>query len=259
MTIDTVTFDVWNTLVVHEFYDDRLKTHRMQNIRDALRHRGISCNCEQIRAAYDYTEECLAAVWKSERDLSNDGHLALFLEGMGLEPDDDTMEIIRDPYSCALLDFQPKLVDGATEILTRLKDRGYKIGLISNTGRTPGRIMREVLSGYGITGCFTTMTFSDEAGYIKPGRHIYEKALKSLGSSPANTVHVGDHPLLDVYGAKACGWKAILFTKYMANFEKYASKYYSANGRSAEPDYRVDSLSQIEEALAAIDGAGPEN
>ncbi|WP_424358319.1 HAD family hydrolase [Methanocella sp. MCL-LM] len=259
MTIDTVTFDVWNTLVVHEFYDDRLKMHRMKSIRDALRDHGHPCTCEEIRIAYDYTEECLTTVWKSERDISNDGHLALFLEGMGLEPDDSTMEIIRDPYSCALLDFRPKLVDGAADIINTLKEQGYRLGLISNTGRTPGRTMREVLSEYGLAGCFTAMTFSDEVGHIKPGRQIYDRALKSLGSAPENIVHVGDNPLLDVYGAKACGWKAILFTKYMANFEKYASKYYSANGRSAEPDYKVESLGQIVDALAALDISRPEN
>lgn len=258
MTLDTVTFDVWNTLVVHEFYDDRLKRHRLKSIRDGLHYHGIACTCEQILAAYDYTEECLAAVWKSERDLSSDGHLALFLEGLGLEQDDDTMEIIREPYACALLDFQPKLVDGATEILESLTKQGYKIGLISNTGRTPGRVMREVLAGYGLTGYFSAMTFSDEAGHIKPGRRIFEKALASLRSVPETTVHVGDNPLLDVYGAKASGCKAILFTQYMERFEKYASKYYSANGRSSEPDYKVASLREITDALAALNNVGQE-
>ncbi len=259
MTIDTVTFDVWNTLVVHEFYDDRLKIHRMKSIRQALNDHGYPFTCDQMIAAYAYTEEALTAIWKNERDLGNDGHLALFLEGLETEPDDDLLEIIREPYSHALLHFKPKLVDGAYELLTGLKEQGFKLGLISNTGRTPGWTMRQVLEGYGLAGCFKAMTFSDEAGHIKPGRFIYQKSLASLGSSPDKTVHVGDNPLLDVYGAKACGLKAILFTKYMDKFELYASKYYCANGRAAEPDFTVTSLGEITDAVAALDCSDPES
>lgn len=252
--LDTITFDVWNTLIVHEYYDDRLKLHRQESVRTALAERGHLFTAEQMGTAYDYTEEALAAVWKSERDLSGDAHLALLLEGLGLEPEDDLLETIREPYAHALLYFRPKLVDGAADLLCGLKEQGYKIGLISNTGRTPGKTMRRVLEDYGLTGCFTSMTFSDEVGHIKPGRAIYEKTLASLGSSPEKTVHVGDHPLLDVYGPKACGWKAILFTKYMDRFEKYASKYYSANGRVAEPDCTVASLGEVPGALQALNG-----
>jgi putative hydrolase of the HAD superfamily len=252
--IDTVTFDVWNTLVVHEFYDDRLRLHRMRNVMEALQDEGYAFDCEQIGNAYDYTEASLAAVWKSERDVGNDVHLALFLEGLGLDASDPLIDAIREPYSHALLHFRPRLVDGAKELLSALKRQGYRIGLISNTGRTPGRTMRKVLEDYGLTDCFDAMTFSDEAGYIKPNPRIFEIALGSLGSEPAKTAHVGDNPLLDVYGARACGISAILFTKYMENFERYASKYYSANGRQCEPDCRVDALPGVEKALARLGG-----
>ncbi len=252
--IDTVTFDVWNTLVVHEFYDDRLRIHRMRSVMETLCDEGYAFTREQIGNAYDYTEASLAAVWKSERDVGNDMHLALFLEGLGLEASDPLMDAIREPYSHALLHFQPRLVDGAKELLSTLKQQGYRIGLISNTGRTPGRTMRKVLEGYGLTRCFDSMTFSDEAGYIKPNPRIFGIALESLQARPENTVHVGDNPLLDVYGARSCGIGAILFTKYMENFERYASKYYSANGRQCEPDCRVDALPLVEKALARLGG-----
>ncbi|OPY28266.1 MAG: putative HAD-hydrolase [Methanocella sp. PtaU1.Bin125] len=252
--IDTVTFDVWNTLVVHEFYDDRLKLHRISSIMEALRAEGYVITGEQMDAAYDYTEASLAAVWKSERDVGNDTHLALFLEGLGLDVSDALIDAIREPYSHALLHFRPKLVDGAAELLVGLKRQGYRIGLISNTGRTPGRTMRKVLDGYGLTKCFDAMTFSDEVCYIKPNPRIFALALDSLRAKPESTVHVGDNPLLDVYGARACGIGAILFTKYMDRFEQYASKYYSANGRQCEPDCRVDALPLVEKALARLAG-----
>ncbi len=252
--IDTVTFDLWNTLVVHEYYDNRLRIHRMQSIMEALRGAGYNFTREEIESAYEFTETELTAVWKCERDLSNDAHLALFLEGLGLGDAEHLKEVIREPYAHALLHFRPKLVDGAKDLLLALKGRGYRIGLISNTGRTPGRTMRTVLEDYGLRKCFDAMTYSDEAGYIKPNRRIFEVALRDLGALPEHTVHVGDNPLLDVYGAKACGVRAILFTKYQENFEKYASKYYEANGRHSEADCSVGALSEVEAALLRLGG-----
>jgi putative hydrolase of the HAD superfamily len=255
--IDTVTFDLWNTLVIHEYYDNRLKVHRMQSMQEALRAAGYGFTREEIEAAYEFTEAALTAVWKNERDLDNDTHLALFVEGLGLEDSDYLEEIIREPYAHALLHFRPKLVEGAKDLLFALKAGGYRIGLISNTGRTPGRTMRKVLEGYGLSRCFDAMTYSDEVGYIKPCRRIFEVALRDLGARPEHTVHVGDHPLLDVYGAKAIGCRAILFTKYSENFEKYASKYYHANGRQSEADCTVSDLPDVEAALARLGSAGP--
>jgi putative hydrolase of the HAD superfamily len=255
--IDTVTFDLWNTLVVHEYYDSRLRTHRMQSMQEALRAAGYSFTWEEIDAAYEFTEAELTAVWKNERDLGNDAHLALFVEGLGLGDVDHLKDVIREPYAHALLHFRPQLVEGAKDLLFALKASGYRIGLISNTGRTPGRTMRQVLEGYGLSRCFDAMTYSDETGYIKPNRRIFEVALRDLGARPEHTVHVGDHPLLDVYGAKACGCRAILFTKYSENFEKYASKYYEANGRCSEADCTVGALPEVEDALARLGGAGP--
>jgi putative hydrolase of the HAD superfamily len=254
--IDTVTFDLWNTLVVHEYYDNRLRIHRMRSIMEALRGAGYDFSWEEINSAYEFTEAELAAVWKCERDLDNEAHLALFIEGLGLGDVDWLKEVIREPYAHALLHFRPMLVDGAKDLLPSLKARGYRIGLISNTGRTPGRTMRTVLEGYGLHRCFDAMTFSDETGYIKPNRRIFEIALHDLGARPEHTVHVGDNPLLDVYGAKACGVRAILFTKYQENFEKYASKYYEAKGRQCEADYTVEALPEVESALLRLGGRG---
>ena len=254
--IDTVTFDLWNTLVVHEFYDSRLRIYRMRSILDALRNAGYSVTWEEIGAAYEFTEAELMAAWKGERDLNSDAHLALFLEGLGLETVDGLKDVIREPYAHALLHFRPKLVDGAKELLYALKRDGYRIGLISNTGRTPGSTMRKVLDGHGLLRCFDALTFSDEAGYIKPNPCIFRIALRDLGAEPARTVHVGDHPLLDVYGARAVGARAILFTKYAENFAKYASKYYDANGRHCEPDCSVASLDEVGAALARLGRRG---
>lgn len=252
MPIDTVTFDVWNTLLVHEFYDDRVKLARVGRMADAFEDGGYRFSREDLMRAYEHSEKCLADLWKNELDASLDAHITLFLEGLGLEADEDHMAIIRRPYADTLLDFEPALVDGATEVLEALKGRGYRIGLISNTGRTPGETIKLVLRDHGILHYFDSTVFSNETGYIKPNRRIFERSLRELGAEPASTVHIGDSVLLDVYGARAAGMRAILFNKYSERFERYATRYYCAKGRCDTPDVTVERLADVAPAIEAL-------
>jgi putative hydrolase of the HAD superfamily len=250
--IDTVTFDVWNTLLVHEFYDDRVKLARIRHIETALAEAGFNYCREDILRAYDHSEACLADLWKNEMDASLEGHITLFLDGLGLDAGEYHKGIIRQPYANALLDFEPVLVDGAVEVLAALKERGFRIGLISNTGRTPGETIKLVLRDHGILRYFDSTVFSNETGYIKPNRRIFERALRELGSEAATSVHVGDSMLLDIYGARAAGMKAILFNKYSEGFERYAARYYCANGRCDTPDVTVERLVDVAPAIEAL-------
>jgi putative hydrolase of the HAD superfamily len=240
--IDTVTFDVWNTLLVHEFYDDRVKHARIDRISRALTDAGHQINDGDVSKAYEYTEACLSSLWKQERDASLDGHVAMFLEGLGLEASDSNKNILREPNAKALLDFKPILVEEAKETLAVIKEKGYRVGLISNTGRTPGETIRLVLEGHGILEYFDSTAFSNEVGYVKPNKRIFETALDGLGSRPKNTVHIGDSMLLDVYGARTAGMRAILFSKYTERFERYALRYYDEGGRCETPDVTVERL-----------------
>ncbi|HEY3422074.1 MAG TPA: HAD family hydrolase [Methanocellaceae archaeon] len=248
--IDTVTFDVWNTLLVHEFYDDRLQNARIDSIVKVLD--GLNISRDDVVRAYDRSEDHLKCLWEKEEDLGLDGHLQLLLEGLGLPM--SFKETIREPYAKILLSFRPKPVDGASDLLKDLKDKGYRIGLVSNTGRTPGETMKIILDGYGMLQYFDSMSFSCDVGHIKPGKRIFELALEGLHARPGSSVHVGDSMLLDIYGAKTAGMKAILFNKYSEGFEQYATKYYSANGRHEEPDAVVCELPEVEGALQRMGG-----
>jgi putative hydrolase of the HAD superfamily len=251
--IDVVTFDVWNTLLVHEFYDDRVKTARIARIGEALLGAGFRFSRDDLLKAYDHSEACLSDLWKNEIDVNLEGHITLFLDGLGLEASEYNKRLISEPYAQALLDFKPVLVDGAKDVLAGLKAKGYRIGLISNTGRTPGATMKLVLRDHDILQYFDSTIFSNEVGCIKPNRRIFERALSELGTQPSRAVHVGDSTLLDVYGARAAGMRAILFNKYSERFEKYAVKYYNANGRSEEPDATIGSLDDTVKAIESLE------
>lgn len=85
----------------------------------------------------------------------------------------------------------------------------YRMGIIFDAGITPGSVLRKVLDRHRILEFFTSTVFSDEIGFNKPHRVMFETALRELGARPSEAVHVGDLLETDIAGAKAMGMKAI--------------------------------------------------
>ncbi len=116
---------------------------------------------------------------------------------------------IAEIYSGAVLQFRPWLIAGARETLEQLASRGYKMGLICNTGRTPGITLRKLLGDYDILRYFNSALFSDETIIRKPDAAIFETALRELGADRRQTIHVGDSWENDIRGAQTAGIGAV--------------------------------------------------
>jgi 2-haloacid dehalogenase len=70
------------------------------------------------------------------------------------------------------------------------------------------------------------VTVSGDVGLIKPDIAIYETHTKSFGLDPAATIFIDDAPV-NIEGAKAAGWNAVLFTgadKLRADLATYGLK-----------------------------------
>ena len=98
----------------------------------------------------------------------------------------------------------PALFEGAANALRELAALA-PLGLISNTGSSPGRALRPVLAAAGVLECFAALSFSDEVQWAKPHRRIFEHSLAQLHARPEDALHVGDSLRADVRGAKAMG------------------------------------------------------
>ena len=90
----------------------------------------------------------------------------------------------------------------AKETLLWLRERGFKLALISNTHwRISGNLRREFEE------FFNVITLSYERGYAKPHPSIFLATLKNLGTTANCCLHVGDDPVADIQGAKNVGMK----------------------------------------------------
>jgi len=101
-------------------------------------------------------------------------------------------------------------IDGAPETVVRLKQAGYRIGVVSNA---EGRVAQD-LDGAGYEGLFETVVDSHVVGVEKPDPGIFEIALDRMGIERGRTVYLGDVPAVDVKGARAAGIAPILLDRH---------------------------------------------
>jgi putative hydrolase of the HAD superfamily len=216
--IKAVTFDLWHTLLTESSanYSEKLNEYRTTRTHSALKSCGHRISYEDVKMAYMESGKELKELWKSEMDVSITDQLKILtshLSRYSKNIDEKFLKSLEKPYVEGVLRFEPSLIEGARETIESLKTNCL-IGLISNTGRTPGNILRIILKNNGLDEYFDVLTFSGEVGIRKPHRKIFEDTLAEIGIKPQEAVHVGDNFKADIIGAKKVGMKAILYNKY---------------------------------------------
>ena len=87
-------------------------------------------------------------------------------------------------------------------VLERLQKK-YRLGIVSNFYGN----LESVLASEGLRGFFDTVADSGVVGVLKPSPDIFRHALRALGSSPEESVMVGDSIPRDMRGAESLGMK----------------------------------------------------
>ena len=212
-----VTFDFWQTLA--EDAPENLAAQRrlrLEALHSALRWSGLEVDADQVEAGYERSQGILEErFWNRRRDPGFAEQVALVLD-------------------C--------VAPGAADAVRTLAAQGLRLGVISNTGRTPGMVLRRYLEREGLLRHFQVVTFSDEVGLRKPEAEIFRRTLAKLGPElglePHEVAHIGDNPEADVEGARAAGMRAV---------------HYAVGGRpgAMHADLVVTDLASLAERLAA--------
>jgi len=126
----------------------------------------------------------------------------------------------------------------APALLAALRDRGIKIGVLSNTIWSRAEHER-IFARDGMTGLIDADVYSSEIEHTKPHAEAFLAILGALGvDDPATAVFVGDRPFDDIHGAQAVGMRTIL----IPHSEIPDSQRGYADG---QPDAIVQRLSEI--------------
>ena len=203
--IDTVLFDLDDTL-----HDDTAAFRAAARSVGAMVAREHAIDAQALADAYEraamafwtsLTAEHLATPIEDERERM--WHEALRTVGL-----DDRALALRcaDGYVRARAEVLV-LSPGALDVLVTLRERGCKLGLVTNGFAATHH---EKIDRLGLRERMDAFFIADEVGMIKPNPELYRHACRVLGSEPANTAMVGDRYGRDVLGAHEVGLFTVL-------------------------------------------------
>jgi len=229
--IQAITFDLWNTLFNNKDYREQ----RISDFFQILQEYRASLSHESFIKVFDekfhFSEVTFEEI--NYRHIYTEDRILRVLKKLNIEISQSDLEKLKDKFESVMLQDPPTLKKGVKSTLNALT-LDFKIGLISNTGVTPGTIISKVLERYNILHFFDTTIYSDETGYFKPHPKMFKLPLKKMNCKPKHTIHVGDKLETDVTGAKDFNMVTIWFND-------------SDKPKSNEiiPDYEIKQISEI--------------
>lgn len=247
MPIAGITFDLWQTLLIdRQELGGARRDARIDGATRALQQAGETFSRDHIMEAYRQCSLTCQEIRAQERDLSFMEQLNTFIRhidpGLSERLPEVVVERIAAVYADSLFSAPPSTHPQAISVLRRTKEMGHKVGLISNTGMTPGATFRVYMQQVGLLEYFDVLTFSDEVQVSKPAQEIFLGTAHELGLPPEQLVHVGDNILNDVLGAQHAGMKTIWIDTGQE----------ASSPKEVRPDAMVTSLGDVPSAVEAI-------
>jgi putative hydrolase of the HAD superfamily len=180
----------------------------------------------QVAAAICAAEQEL---WLAADTDATSATLAQVMERAGVEPTD---ALLADYYQ----HWDPHTLTDpeAPAVLRELRQRGIKVGVLSNT-MWPRSAHERVFVRDEVLDLIDGAVYSSEIPWTKPHPEAFRAAMAAVGvEDPAACVFVGDRPYDDIHGAKSAGMRAV----WIPHSEVPG---YDA----AEPDAVITSLSEL--------------
>ncbi len=125
------------------------------------------------------------------------------------------------------------------ENLTKLRNQGYKLALLSNTENIAFDKVKEKIP---IVKYFDFLCLSCDVGSIKPEKTIFEVVLKNFGVSPYEALMVGDSLRSDVAGAQNVGMHACWLNRPKKSYDLAKVK----------PEFEINTLNDIYKVLGVL-------
>lgn len=167
----------------------------------------------------------------------------------GLHLTDEQAEELWLTWNLGGAFFGRALYEGTLDTLNWLRERGYRLGAVTNR-HVGGEPFREEMRQLGVLDHFDVLSISCDVGYMKPHPRIFQHALDALAVSPQEAVMVGDSLRADVGGAQALSMLTVWRRNHPAGKEGHSSVQDGPAGTTAEsahaqPDYVVESLWEV--------------
>jgi putative hydrolase of the HAD superfamily len=193
-----VTFDVGGTLIepwpsVGQVYAEAAARH------------GVCAAAEEL-------DRHFAAAWRAKKDFdySRAGWRELVKETFAkVSAAPPSAELFAELYRHFGTAAPWRVFDDVGPCLRGLKERGMKLGIISNWDER----LRPLLRALQLDSYFDSIVVSSEVGRRKPDAEIFRGAARQLGTEAGAVLHVGDSAEEDFAGARRAGMQAALLRR----------------------------------------------
>ncbi len=237
-----MTFDFWNTLVSETRAPVELRIGLWQ---ERLGQAGHRVEADELAAAFEHAWKSFEARWRANEASSVAVMAADALAHLELGVVPAVAAELADLYLEASLRTPRELLPNVDRVLVGLRERGVRIGVVSDVAAVPASQIRRWLDELEVLPLVDHLSFSDEVGVFKPDVRIFQHALRGLGvTDPGQAAHVGDLVRTDVVGANAAGMTSVHYTGGRVDDEA------PGDGPGALPDH---SISDHLELLTVLD------
>jgi len=203
-----ILFDMGYTLVYFDPIQEAI-------VQEALRAVGVERTVEEIDAAVQmvwgaYFAEAATASFPATEAYDRQVQEALnrdLLAQLGLAMDETRLQAYAQALEAGfarpgVMRPYPEVV----EVLTTLREEGYRLGIISNWSWN----LRDRVAQVGLTDFFEIIWASAYAGCNKPHLGIFRQALAQMDLEPEQALYVGDSYKHDVVGGRNAGMDVAL-------------------------------------------------
>ncbi len=212
MAIRAITFDFWGTL----FRDAKGAARQQRRVEAFAKATGLPV---------DTVAEALQLTWaefarchrEEQRTLDALDAINITANTLGITIAEEIAHELASVFATAILAHAPEPIDGALDAV-RAAAAVASVGIVSDTGISPGASLRTLLERRGFLDYFAVLNFSDELRVAKPQAAMFEAAARAFDVVSSELLHIGDLEYTDIAGAKAFGAQAALFTGYNARY-----------------------------------------
>jgi len=242
MKIDTVLFDMGGTLE-EIWYVPEIASILPKRLEQILQIPYGDITNEDGATCYSRMQKNYAMYRKFREKSCVEGHPAMVWRDWVLKDYAVEDQIIFNHHEELAYFWETEVItrkcrEGLHEMLQGLKDRGIRMGVISNTGSFTQ--VRESLKNYRIQSFFEVIVLSVDYGIRKPHPFLFHDALKRMHSKSSQAMYVGDTLSRDVAGAISAGLSKTIQIK--SEFTKLSDVEVN---NELVPDFIINSLMEI--------------
>jgi putative hydrolase of the HAD superfamily len=234
--VEAVLFDWGHTLMDWAWDDDLLTAGHEAGLH------AIGRENAELTARFKEAYEPLFWAPGTVEELEYPALVRRLLADVGIDVSDEELERFLEAEHAA---WAPARRLGSTShaLLESLRNRGLKLGVVSNAFDPPALLHRD-LADAGVAERIDYAVFSSEVGRRKPDGAIFQRALDALAVQAEGALFVGDRLYEDVRGAAELGMTTVQALWFRAD----------DHPDGAEPDYRAFTQMDVLNVVRRLNG-----